>query len=406
MSDVVTLGRRVSTLDVSPQFANYSKVIIHTSDDTAIEVGNDTGRTLEIDNPFGTQAMAQNMLNSLKGFQYQPFNASGAILDPAAEIGDAANIRGVYGGIYSRSRTFGKLMKANIAAPQDEEIDHEYKFETPERREFKRQIGEVKASLLIEHDRITAEVTARENGDSQLQSSITQTASEIRASVVSQVGGRNATFGWALTSSGHRWYAGNKEVMAVTASGLSVVGTVTATSGKIGNFNIGASAIWNNISAFGGSQSSGVYLGTNGIQLGQHFKVDSSGHVSAVNMTLSGTLKIGGTNITADALRQGAQQSYNNYGSWNGTTSTVNTNGGYWSGGANYGYNYNNATNSTSGSYPGYFQAESIVGNRGGTLGAHTSGDSVVILGYGVSWKTATLRTPSGGTVTINYLGR
>jgi len=319
MSDVVALGRRVSSVDVSPQFAPYSKVIIHVSDEKAIEVGDDTGRTLEIDNPFGKKAMAQNILNSLKGHQYQPYSADGALLNPAAEIGDAANIRGTYGGIYTRERTFGRLMKADISAPQDEEINHEYRFESPERREFTRQIDDVKASLIVANDRIDASVT--------------------------KTGGSTSSFGWSLTATAHKWYAGNKEVMSVTASGLSVTGTVTATSGKIGNFNIGASAIWNNISSFGGSQSTGVYLGTNGIQLGQNFKVDSAGNGTMNNLKLTGTLNIGGTNITAAALRSGAQTAYNNSGTWNGTSTTVSNNGGYWSGGAGAGYNaYNGLT--------------------------------------------------------------
>ena len=364
MSDVTTLSQRLSNLDVSPQFDSYSKVIIHVSDDAVIEVGNDDGRTLELDNPFGTQAMAQTILDSLRGFQYQPYEATGALLDPAAEIGDAANMRGNYGGIYTRSRTFGRLMKADISAPHDEEINHEYKYESPQERQFKRQIDDVKASLIIANDRIDASV--------------------------SQTGGSSSSFGWSLTSNAHRWYANGQEVMAITASGLSVKGNVQATTGKIGGFNISASAIWNNISSFGGSQSSGVYIGTNGIQLGQRFKVDSSGNVSASNMTLSGTLKIGSTTN----LRLGAERANSGYSSWNGTTSTVNSSGSYWSGGAGYGYNYNNATNRNSGSYPSFFRAGIIYASN--TLQTN----SLQVGTTFASWQTKTIN----GT-TIHYLG-
>ena len=326
MSDVVTISSRLTNLEVSPQFNSYSKVIIHVSDETSYEVGNDDGRTLEIDNPFGTQAMAQTILNSLRGFQYQPYQADGALLDPAAEIGDGANMRGSYGGIYTRDRTFGRLMKADISAPHDEEINHEYAYVSPEERKFNRSIDEVKASLVIANDRIDASVA--------------------------QTGGNSSSFGWSLTSNAHRWYANGQEVMAITASGLSVKGNVQATTGTIGGFNISASAIWNNISSFGGSQNTGVYIGTNGIQLGQAFKVNSSGavtatNISANNMTLTGTLNIGGTNITAAALRSGAQTAYNN--------------ASYWSGGSGYGYNYNAATQGSGPSwfYCGYLRVSS-----------------------------------------------
>lgn len=331
MSDVVALARRIGQIEVSPQFSDYSKVLIHIDDETVIEVGNDTGRTLEFTCPFATQQMAQDILSSLTGFQYQPFRVTDALMDPAAEIGDAANTRGSYGGIYSRNTKFSEMMPADIAAPQDEEINHEYKYESPQERQFKRQIDDVKASLIIANDRIDASV--------------------------SQTGGSSSSFGWSLTSNAHRWYANGQEVMAITASGLSVKGNVQATTGKIGGFNISASAIWNNISSFGGSQSSGVYIGTNGIQLGQRFKVDSSGNVSASNMTLSGTLKIGSTTITADNLRLGAERANSGYSSWNGTTSTVNSSGSYWSGGASYGYNYNAATINGTSNYPNYFRA-------------------------------------------------
>ena len=344
MSDVVGLARNVGLVEVSPQFDNYSKVVIHVDDDTVIEVGNDTGRALEFSCPCGTQAMATAMLASLTGYQYQPYKAKDALLDPAAEIGDAANIRGSYGGIYARNRNFNELMPADISAPQDEEINHEYQFESPERREFKRSIDDVNASLIIANDRIDASVA--------------------------QTGGDNSSFGWSLTSTGHKWYANGNEVMAVTASGLKVTGEVQATTGKIGGFNISASAIWNNISSFGGSQSSGVYLGTNGIQLGQAFRVDSSGNVTATRLTVD-TLYIGGSAVSAATLNARANNGNSAY-------STVSSNGSYWSSGAGYGYNYNNATRSSSGSYPSYFRASTLYASS-----------ELLVQGYSARWSYA-----------------
>lgn len=315
MSDVVSLGRRVTEINVSPQFDNYSKVIIHVSDETTYESGNDTGRTLEIDNPFGTQAMADNILQSLTGYQYQPYTADGALLDPAAEIGDAVNARGTYGGIYTRERTFGRLMKADVSAPHDEEINHEYQYESPERREFKRSIDDVKASLIIANDNIEAKVS-QESPEGQ------------------------TSFSWKLLSDSHKWYANGQEVMSVSASGLKVTGEVQATTGKIGGFNISASAIWNNISSFGGSQSSGVYLGTNGIQLGQAFRVDSSGNVTATRLTVD-TLYIGGSAVSAATLNARANNGNSAY-SW------TSSNGGYCVTGAGYGYTAHNVFSGTS----------------------------------------------------------
>lgn len=294
MSDRINLLRRVSELNKSPQFDSYSKVIIHVDDETNITVGNDYGRTLEFTNPFGTQQMANDLLAKLRGFQYQPYTASGALLDPAAEIGDGIAIKNVYGGLYTRARTFNRLMKADISAPHDEEINHEYQFETPQERKVKRQFGDVRATLSVQADQIAAEVTQRQADSAEFRGQFQVQATQIAAKV-SQTGGNNASFGWSLKATEFGLYSGNKKVFYVNSGGAHVQGEITATSGKIGNFNIGSTAIWNNISQYGGTQTTGVYLGTDGIQLGQRFKVDTLGNVTASNLAITGgSIKLGG----------------------------------------------------------------------------------------------------------------
>ena len=313
MSDKITLFKRADNLDVSPEFSGYSKVIIYIDDETYVEAGDDSGRVLEINNPFGTQSLADDLLEKLRGYQYQPYQADGALLDPAAEIGDGIAIRDVYGGLYSRDKTFGRLMKTDIAAPHDEEIDHEYQYESEFERRYKREYAETQAELAIQATEISAKVTADTSENRQ-------------------------SFGWKLTSDSWEVFANNQTVLKATSSGLEVSGKITATSGTIGGFNIGSRAIYNNISSFGGNQTSGVYLGTDGIQLGQNFKVTTSGAVTASSLTLKGTLTF-----------------LNNDGSVAGTMSAANlrsqvahayastTSGGYCYGGASGGYSWNNA---------------------------------------------------------------
>jgi hypothetical protein len=243
-------------------------------------------------------------------------------------------------------------MKADISAPHDEEINHEFKYESPQERKFTRVTGEIRASLIITNNMIQSEVAERKAQGEELSSQITQTADGIRASVVSKTGGAESSFGWNLDASSHKWYANGQEVMRVSASGLKVKGQIEATSGKIGGFDIGSDALsYNGLTWGDTSRNYGAYIGQSGIQLGKNFSVDNSGNLKASNITLSGTLNIGGQAITADALRQGAQQSYNNYGSWNGTTSTVNSSGSYWSGGAGAGYTSQSYWNSARSNY-------------------------------------------------------
>lgn len=385
MADRINLLQKAESLDKSPEFDSYSKVIIHLDDETQITVGDDFGRALEFDCPYATQEMATQILAKLRGFQYQPATATGALLDPAAEIGDGISVRDIYFGLYTRERNFNRLMPANISSPYDEEINHEYKFETPLERKFRREVGDVRASLMFQSDRITAEVEQREADSAEFRSKLSIQATQIAARVT-QTGGNQASFGWSLLANEFGLYAGNTKVFWVNSSGAHVKGEITATTGKIGGFTIGASAIYNNISTFGGTQSTGVYLGTNGIQLGQNFRVNTSGNVTANNMTLAGTLTVGGQNITAANLRQGAERANSGYQGWNNTTSTVNTNGQTWSTGAGYGFNFDSMKNGGGYAYP--INASSFRYN-----------------GTQYTPRSMSFIDGNGNTRTINYLG-
>lgn len=344
MSDVVNVFKEISNLDVTPQFNSYSKVVIHIDDETTVEYGNNSGRTLEFDNPFGTQTMAQSILTSLQrsGFQYQPYDAQGAILNPAAEIGDALSATNVYGGIYTRSRNFGRLMKADVSAPHEEEINHEYQFESPEERQFKRETKELRASLILTNEAIQAQVSRLDGIDQEI-STIKQTSSEISAEVMMKNGGSSSSFGWTLNDSSWVLKANGKNVFKADATGVEVTGKITASSGTIGGFTIGTSSIYKGTSSIS-SKNAGVYVGTNGLRVygsNGSFTADNGG-----NVTLTGTLKIGSSTINANQLRSGAQTSYNNSGTW--------------STGAGYGYNYNNATAGYSANGPSWFRCGAL----------------------------------------------
>ena len=385
----IGLGKEVSSLDVSPQFEAYSGVEIIVDENTSYFAGNGNGRVLTIQNEWGTQAQANNILANLqaKGFQYQPYTADGAILNPAAEIGDGVTIADTYSGIYTISKKFGRLMKSDISAPQDEEVDHEFPFEPKQDRVYKREISEARASIAINASSITAEVTrasaaegnlssritqtansltseisARKSADTSLSTRITQTANSISTEVsrataaegtlrssitqnansitakVDKTGGSSSSFAWELSASSWLLKSNGSTVFKVDRNGAEVKGKITATSGLIGGFTIGTSSLYNGMNNINATNN-GVYVGTDGIAVGGgRFKVTSGGAVSASNMTLSGTLTIGGQQITANDLRLGAQRANSGYSTWNGTTSTVNNNGSYWSGGAACGY--------------------------------------------------------------------
>ena len=341
----IGVGKEVYSLEVSPEFLSYSGVEIVADEETSYFAGNDINRVLRIENPWGTQEQAETILASLQavGFQYQPFKASSAILNPAAEIGDGITVSDTYSGIYKMDRTFSTLMSADIEAPQDEEIDHEYPFESKQDRIYKREIADAKAQISITQSEISTEVSRATTAEEQLQSAITQTADEISANVVKKTGGSQDSFGWSLTDSAWSVSSNGSEVFRIDNSGANVSGTIRATSGEIGGFTIGNYSLYNGMNNIG-SKDNGVYIGTDGISVGGgKFTVTANGAVSAVDMVLTGTLRIGGADIAAKALRSGAQSAY--------------TNSSAWTTGAGYGVNYNNATKQNGGSYPNFYRA-------------------------------------------------
>lgn len=147
MSDSVFIGTKAGGLETSPQFEPISKIILLVDSENYYEAGNDTGRTLEITCPYGTQAMANNLLSSLGGYAYQPATATDALIDPAAELGDAVTIGGIYTVLAQMDTTFDSLMTADIGAPGQEEIESEYPYVSQQQSETNRQLAQTRSEI-------------------------------------------------------------------------------------------------------------------------------------------------------------------------------------------------------------------------------------------------------------------
>lgn len=267
----VNIGKEAQNADIAEPLEPYSgvRIIVGVDEDyneLVYFAGDESGRVLEVENPFGSQAMANAILESVRGYSYQPLYADGALLNPAAEIGDAVSVNGVYSGIYTRATTFGTLMASDISAPTNEEVIHEFNIPTPEERKFQR----------LNYD---------------IQSEFKTTASEISAKVSKTSPQGQTSFGWSLQDNQWRVFNQNRNILRATASGLEVTGKIQADEGYIGGENgfvIKASAIYNGISSFESTGDHGVYLGTDGFKLGRGFKADPYGNVLATNLSING----------------------------------------------------------------------------------------------------------------------
>ena len=302
----------MTSFDSAPEFDGYTKVVITASEDVEYSAGVDTGRTLTLECPWGTQAMADNILESIRGFKYQPYTATDAILDPAAELGDGITANNVYGGIYTMSTRFGPQCRATVSAPSEEELDHEYPYVPKQERKVSRSLYNLSSELRVQAGLISAEVSERKSDVESINGKLTVQAGEISAKV-NRTGGSSSSFGWVLDDSSWTIQANSRDILKATKNGLEVYGKITATSGKIGGFDIQSNYLSYNNQTWGGTNTTGIYVGPSGIQLGKNFKVDASGNLTAASGTFSGyvragSIQYGGSNgtLSGAALKAGS----------------------------------------------------------------------------------------------------
>ena len=133
------LGQKAGTVESSPKLEPISRVVLVVDDETSYTAGSGD-RTLEVTCPYGTQAMANNILATLSQYSYQPAQATDALLDPAAEIGDALTVDGLYTVIADMDMTFDALMTSDVGAPGEAELQSEYAYISQETAEQIRQM--------------------------------------------------------------------------------------------------------------------------------------------------------------------------------------------------------------------------------------------------------------------------
>lgn len=282
----INLNQDMQSLEVGLKQATITGVLLHAGQDAKGEAvdylaGNDTN-VLEVTVPNGTLAIAQSILDGLKkrGYRYQPFNAERTITDPAIEIGDNVTANGTKAVVMGYDITHSRLMAPTLKAPYDEEVDHEFKFETRSERNFRRESAYTRSRLSINADNIEAKV--------------------------SKIDGNETSFGWRLESDHWDLFSNGTTVLHATKDGITVKGRITATSGYIGTessgFEIGSRYIRNGMMSLTDTTNNGVYIGTDGISLGKGaFKVTSSGAVTASNLTITGGSISIGDNFRVDS---------------------------------------------------------------------------------------------------------
>ena len=394
MSSSVNILRNMVSFDKAEQFDGFSKVLIIVSDEVEYSAGTDTGRTLTLNCPWGTQEIANNILQSIKGFQYQPMTAENALVDPSVEIGDGVSANGVYSGVYSLETKFNSNLPTTVSAPADEELYEEHTYVPKSEREVTRKFLEFQSQFRIQDGKISAEVEERKSDTKTIRATLEVQAGQITAKV-NKNDGSSSTFGWALETASWRIFSGSNTVLKADKNGLEVKGVIRATSGEIGGFKITSNSLTYNNQSWGGTNTNGIYIGPSGIQLGKNFRVDAAGNLTAASGTFTGS-------VNAGNIRYGG-----NYGTFNGggissgsisgnrmVANTISTS--YTSSGINRSLGYADFAN-------GAFNGYNWVGNL--FTGKLKVSGAMELYGYSIGMRSKTVATPSGGSTTIYYLG-
>ena len=180
LSDKIFLGSNVGGLETGDVPANITRVNLSVDSDHYYTAGDDTGRTIEVTCPWGSQEMANSILASVSGKTYQPYTATDALLDPAAEIGDAVTVGGYYSVIADISTEFDRACAPTISSPESDEIDDEYPYESKERRETNRKLAQTRSLISKTSEEILLQV---ENELQGLSSSFSVQLQQIQSQV-------------------------------------------------------------------------------------------------------------------------------------------------------------------------------------------------------------------------------
>ena len=399
MAEAFNLLRRVKSLDISPEQPAYSGVVIFAGQDEEgnnieYSAGDRTGTVLEITNEWGSQAQADAIYQKIRGFKYQPYRATGSQLDPSVEIGDAVAVSDIYGGVFSKTTAFGRHIRTDLEAPSKEEVEHEFQIQSSTDRRFERFTRSVRASLSVNASQIAAEVEDRKAADDLLRATLNIHAQEIEAKVYKEGGDDTSDFWWKLLSTGWDAGTGSKTVFSVKKTGAYVDGEIRATSGKIGGFDIKSNYLSYNGQTWGGTNTTGAYIGQSGIQLGKNFKVDMQGNLAASSGTFTG-------NVYAGNIQYGNSAGYLSgsgisSGSISGNRLVANTvTTAYTSGGINTSLGYADFANGVFGGWneASYAYIRSL----------HVTSD-MYYRDYTVSPKSYTFKDSSGSQVTLYYM--
>lgn len=182
--DKTYLGRRLANFSPGIASQPISKVeLLDENGDVVGVSGSDTGRTLTALQPDGTNAMAVAILAKVSGYKHIGYEGRKALLDPAAELGDAVTVDGHYVPLIAIDMTFDPLLAPDISAPDADEIDDEYPYKSPTQRQIERNMAKTRSLITKTSDAINLRIDGVDGDVSSLQVSLGNVQSEVSGKI-------------------------------------------------------------------------------------------------------------------------------------------------------------------------------------------------------------------------------
>lgn len=179
MSEKYYVGGDITSFADNGKYKPISRVTLLVDDENSLTAGDDTGMEVIASCPHATQPMVNALLQTMKGYQYQAYEAGAANIDPAAELGDGVTVGGIYSPL-SKLSDDGRGY-AGISSPGEAEMEDEYPSDGYITQEFNRKIAETRSTIT----KTSEEIKLKVEGIDGRVSDITQTVDGISLSVTS-----------------------------------------------------------------------------------------------------------------------------------------------------------------------------------------------------------------------------
>lgn len=162
-------------------------VTIKVDSEHTYSAGTNDDCVLSFENPYGTQGLCDALYSEVNGIEYSPYMVTGAVCDPAMELGDMVFVSDIVHSIaFNTVQRFDTAYSIDISAPGEDELESEYPYRSIEKKtEFKiQELNESLSSRITQtQSSITAEVNRATEEEGKLSGRISVNAGDITAEV-------------------------------------------------------------------------------------------------------------------------------------------------------------------------------------------------------------------------------